>query len=42
MDLQNLPREKLEKIKQLLDVPMVATAIANSFFDSIAGAKRQN
>ena len=30
------------KLKQLLDVPMVATAIATSFFDSIAGAKRKN
>ena len=30
------------KLKQLLDVPMVATAIATAFFDSIAGAKRKN
>ena len=30
------------KLKQLLDVPMVATAIATSFFDSIAGAARKN
>ena len=30
------------KLKQLLDVPMVATAIASSFFDSIVGAKRKN
>ena len=30
------------KLKQLLDVPMVATAIATSFFDSIAVAKRKN
>ena len=30
------------KLKQLLDVPMVATAIAKSFFDSIVGAKTKN
>jgi len=30
------------KLKQLLDVPMVATAISKAFFDSIAGAKRKN
>ena len=30
------------KLKQLLDVPMVATAIATGFFDSIVGAKRKN
>ena len=30
------------KLKQLLVVPMVATAIAASFFDSIVGAKRKN
>ena len=29
-------------LKKLLDVPMVATAIAQSFFESIAGAKRKN
>ena len=30
------------KLKQLLEVPMVATAIGTAFFDSIAGAKRKN
>tara|TARA_Y100001963_G_scaffold89695_1_gene123820 strand:- start:179 stop:523 length:345 start_codon:yes stop_codon:yes gene_type:complete len=29
-------------LKKLLDVPMVAGAIAKAFFDSIAGAKRKN
>ena len=30
------------KLKQLLEVPMVATAIGKAFFNSIAGAKRKN
>lgn len=30
------------KLKQLLDVPMVASAIGKAFLDSIAGAKRKN
>ena len=29
-------------LKQLIDVPMVATAIATAYFESIAGAKRKN
>jgi len=29
-------------LSQLVDVPLVATAIATAFFDSIAGAKRKN
>ena len=29
-------------LKKLLDVPMAATAIAQAFFESIAGAKRKN
>jgi len=30
------------KLKQLLDVPMVATAIGTAFFESYTGAKRKN
>ena len=29
-------------LRELLDIPTVATAIAQSFFESIAGAKRKN
>ena len=30
------------KLKQLLEVPMVATAIGTAFFESYTGAKRKN
>ena len=29
-------------LQQLVDVPMVATAIATAYFDSLSGAKRKN